>query len=289
MRSYSGELLEAIDEQLALARATGCRLQISHLQAAGRANWHLQAQALEKIERAAQEGIDIEFDIYPYLAGSTVLTQVLPQSALDGGTGAMLTRLQDAGQRREIAREVGKRPADSWGDVLITGVRTAGNRDVVGLTVAEIAAQRGVGPVDTVLDLLMEESGEATIISFNQSDDNLLELLTHPRCTVISDGFYVKGRPHPRLFGTFPELLGKVCREKRWMTLEEAVHKITAKPARRFGMKDAGVLRAGVPADITVFDAETVGSPATYSDPEQPPLGIRLVFRKGRQLWPVVS
>ena len=289
MRSYTGELLEAVDEQIVLARATGCRLQISHLQAAGRANWHLQSRALEKIERAAEEGIDIEFDIYPYLAGSTVLTQLLPQWALDGGTAAMLGRLRDAGQRAGIAAEVGKRPADSWGDVLITGVQTEGNRDVVGCTVAEIALQRGAGPVDTVLDLLIEERGEATIISFNQSDDNLRELLTHRRCTVISDGFYVKGRPHPRLFGTFPELLGKICREKRWMTVEEAVHKITAKPALRFGVKDAGVLRAGMSADITVFDAETVGSPATYSDPEQPPVGIRLVFRKGRQLWPAVS
>jgi N-acyl-D-aspartate/D-glutamate deacylase len=99
----------------------------------------------------------------------------------------------------------------------------------------------------------------------------------------------VSGRPHPRLFGTFPELLGKYCRERQWFTIEEAVHKITAKPATRFGMKDAGCLRAGALADIVVFDPARVGSPATYSDPAQPPTGIDRVYRKGRQLWPPVS
>jgi N-acyl-D-aspartate/D-glutamate deacylase len=126
------------------------------------------------------------------------------------------------------------------------------------------------------------------MISFNQSEDNLRALLTHPKCTVISDGFYVNGRPHPRLFGTFPELLGKYCRERKWLTLEEAVHKITAKPAARFGF-DTGVLRPGVSADIVVFDPARVGSPATYSDPEQAPVGIERSYRKGRQLWPPLS
>ncbi len=286
MRSYTAEVPEAIDEQLDLARATGCRLQISHLQVAGRANWHHLPVALEKIDRAAEEGIDVEFDMYPYLAGSTVLTQLLPQYALEGGAGAMVARLRDPLRRGEIAREVQGRLAQSWSDILITGVRTAENQWVVGSTLLEIATRRGADPAATVLDLVAEERGEATIVSFNQCDENLRALLTHRCCTVISDGFYVKGRPHPRLFGTFPELLGKICREKRWMTVEDAVHRITLKPARRFGMRDVGSLRAGMSADITVFDAETIGSPATYSDPAQPPVGIRLVFRQGRQVWP---
>jgi len=127
------------------------------------------------------------------------------------------------------------------------------------------------------------------MISFNQSEENLRALLTHPRCTVISDGFYVSGRPHPRLFGTFPELLGRYCREKKWLTIEQAVHKITGKPAGRFGLNGAGVLRQGAFADIVVFDPLYVGSPATYSNPEQPPAGIQRVYRKGRQLWPPLS
>lgn len=286
MRSYSWQLLESVNEQLDLARASGCRLQISHLQAVGRANWAKQADALDALDRAAAEGVDVEFDSYPYLAGSTVLSQLLPQSALEGGAPALIGRLLDPGTRREIARSVEDGMAQAWADILISGTRTQVNANLVGLTVADIAAQRGTAPVEAVLDLLVEEEGDVQMISFNQSEENLRALLTNPRCTVISDGFYVSGRPHPRLFGTFPELLGRYCREKGWLSLEEAVHKITAKPARRFGMKDTGVLRPGAYADVVVFDPERIGSPATYNAPEQHPVGIDRVYRKGRQLWP---
>ena len=284
MRSYAWELLEAIDEQVALARSSGCRLQISHLQSVGRTNWPKMEKAFEKIEAARQSGIDVEFDIYPYLAGSTVLSQLLPQSALDGGVGALMGRLTNAAERSEIAKETEDMLARRWSDVLISGVRTAGNQPVVGMTMEEIAVQRGVRPVEAVIDLLIEEEAAVQMICFNQSEPNLRALLTHPLCTVISDGFYVKGRPHPRLFGTFPELLGRYCRELQWFPLEEAVQKITGKPARRFGLKDRGVLEAGAWADVTVFDPGTVGSPATYSDPKQPPTGIRWVMREGRMV-----
>lgn len=286
MRSYSWQLLDSIREQLALARKSGCRLQISHLQAVGRANWGLQAEALELIDSAAQEGVDVEFDSYPYLAGSTVLSQLLPQSALEGGTPALMARLVDAQERTNIARATIAGMAQEWSDILIAGVRSKENRNVVGRTVREIANERGREPVETVLDLLLEEEADVKMISFNQSEENLRALLTHPRCTVISDGFYVTGRPHPRLFGTFPELLGRYCRERKWLSIEEAIHKITAKPAERFGFADAGVLRVGALSDLVVFDPETIGSPATYSHPEQPPTGIDLVIRKGQQLWP---
>lgn len=284
MRNYAGELLEAIDEQVALARASGCRLQISHLQTVGRTNWPKQEQAFEKIEAARRSGIDVEFDIYPYLAGSTVLSQLLPQSALDGGIGALMGRLTNPAKRGEIAKETENMLARRWSDVLISGVGTAGNQPLVGMTMEEIAEQRGVRPVDAVIDLLIEEEAAVQMICFNQSEPNLRALLTHPLCTVISDGFYVKGRPHPRLFGTFPELLGRYCRELQWFPLETAVHKITGKPARRFGLKGRGVLEAGAWADVTVFDPETIGSPATYSDPKQPPTGIAHVMREGRMV-----
>jgi N-acyl-D-amino-acid deacylase len=289
MRSYSWDLLDSVKEQLELARTSGCRLQISHFQAVGRANWNKQAEALGWIERAARDGVDVEFDSYPYLAGSTVLSQLLPQSALDGGTTALVARLLDPLQRAEIARATQDGMAQGWSDILISGVKSAANARLIGRTVAEIAVERDSEPVETALDLLVEEAADVKMISFNQSEDNLRALLTHPRCTVISDGFYVNGRPHPRLFGTFPELLGKYCREKKWLTLEQAVHKITTKPAARFGLKDAGILRPGASADIVVFDPLRVGSPATYSDPEQPPTGIERVYRKGRQLWPPLS
>lgn len=282
MRSYAAGLIDAVREQIELARKTGCRLQISHLQAAGRANWGRLQMAIDEIDSAVREGVDVQFDIYPYQCGSTVLTQWLPHWAMDGGTGAMCSRLSDPAVRPRIADEVESSMAQSWADVTITGVSSIANAGTVGLTVAEIATERGVQPVKVMLDLLEQERGRVNIVSFNQSEPNLRTLLTHPLCSVISDGFYVRGLPHPRLHGTFPELLGRMVREKGWMTLEEAVHKITAKPWARLGEEGRGVLRDGAAADVVVFDPERVGSPATYQQPAQDPKGIKGVFRSGR-------
>ncbi|HZT30989.1 MAG TPA: D-aminoacylase [Bryobacteraceae bacterium] len=284
IRSYSWQLLESVDEQLELARRSGCRLQISHLQAVGRANWAKQEQALEKIERARAEGVDVAFDIYPYTAGSTVMTQFLPQWVLDGGASAMLARLASPAQRTEIAAQVRDQTAQQWSDILVTSARTSANRALLGKSLSEIAGLRALDPVETMLRILEEEQGEVNIVSFNQSEPNLRRLLTHPLCIVISDGFYVKGLPHPRLYGTFPQLLSEICRNRQWMSLEEAVHKVTAKPAARFQMRDRGLLAAGMLADITVFDPRRISSPATYADPERRPEGVRMVFRKGRRL-----
>ena len=281
MRSYANGLVDATREQLDLARATGCRLQISHLQAAGRANWDLQRRALDEIERARAEGIDVEFDIYPYQCGSTVLTQWLPQAALDGGMDTLMTRLHDKATRQKIAEETEQSRAQEWSDLTISGVRSERNRALVGKTIADVAALRGCAGVDAMLDLLIEEHAEVNVICFNQSEDNLRELLSHPLCSVISDGFYVTGKPHPRLHGTFPELLGRVTRERRWLTLAAAVHKITGKPAARLGFRDRGLLREGYMADVTVFDPERVASPATYETPELPPEGIAFILKNG--------
>ncbi len=285
MRSYSWELLESLEEQIRLAQHSGCRLQISHMQAVGRANWSKQEAALERIEQAHAQGIDIEFDSYPFLAGSTVMTQLLPQRALDGGTPALLARLQNSAQRRDIERETEQSMAQSWDDLIVTSVGSAANQPLVGLTVRQIAAGRARPEISTVMDLLLEENAIVNVVSFNQSDDNLRALLTHPRCTVISDGFYVNGRPHPRLFGTFPELLGNYVRDRNWLSLPEAIHKITRKPAERFGLKGRGSLTPGSFADITVFNPATIRSRATYSDPEQAPEGIAFVYRNGRQVF----
>jgi len=273
MRSYASGLVDAVREQLDLARRSGCRLQISHLQAAGRGNWGLQRRALDEIEAARAEGIDVEFDIYPYQCGSTVLTQWLPQWALDGGRAAMLARLADAGVRAQIAEEMEASRAQEWSDITISSVGSAANAGLVGKTIADAAA---------ALELLVEEGGAVNVISFNQSEANLRELLTHPLCSVISDGFYVSGKAHPRLYGTFPELLGGVVRERGWMGLAAAVHKITGKPAARLRWRDRGLLREGYRADITVFDPARVGTRSNYETPEVDPEGIHMVMRDGQ-------
>ncbi|HVW07133.1 MAG TPA: D-aminoacylase [Bryobacteraceae bacterium] len=282
MRSYAEGLVEAVREQIALARATGCRLQISHLQAAGRVNWDLQQRALDEIETARAEGIDVEFDIYPYQCGSTVLTQWLPAWVLEGGKDAMLARLRDEALRPRIAEETEHSRPQLWSDITISGTQSG---KLVGRTIAEIAAERGTEAPFTVLDLLLEEEAGINVISFNQSEGNLRQLITHPLCSVISDGFYVNGKAHPRLYGTFPELLGRVTRELGWMDLPRAIHKITAQPAARLRLPDRGTLRAGYFADVTIFDPAKIASRSTYDDPDREPDGIVSLIKDGRFVY----
>ena len=280
MRSYAGTLLEAAREQISLAEKAGCRLQISHLQASGRDNWNRQQPTLDEIEAARNRGVDVEFDIYPYQCGSTVLTQCLPQWTLDGGNHALVKRLRESKSRQTILDEMKAAPR-YWSDVTISSVASAENEPLIGKTVAEIAELRRVDPEDCVMDLLIEEDAAVNIVSFNQSEDNLRQLITHPLCSVITDGFYVKGKAHPRLYGTYPELLGKLVRERGWLSLSEAIHKSTGKPAARLNLTTRGILRAGNVADLVVFDPVGITSPATYDEPAVAPLGIAYVIKNG--------
>jgi dihydroorotase/N-acyl-D-amino-acid deacylase len=289
MRDYGFRLLEAIDEQVEIARRAGCRLQISHLQAVGRANWALNRLALERVEAARDSGVDIAFDCYPYVAGSTVLSQLLPQTALEGGAGALVARLEDPIERKRLAAETIAGMAHEWTDIFISAVRSDSNRSAIGRNIADLAADRQRDPIDVVFDLLIEERGAVNMLEFNQSEENLRAMLCHPLSLIISDGFYVSGRPHPRLFGTFAELLGTVARDRQWMTLEEAIRKVTGYPASRFGIRDRGFLRPGLMADITVFHPALFRSHATYDRPEQSPAGLKAVIREGRVLLSAVD
>jgi N-acyl-D-amino-acid deacylase len=289
MRSYFGDILESIAEQLELARCTGCRLEISHLLIAGRKNWHLLAQVMEMIEAAHASGIDLSFDCYPYVAGSTVLTQTLPQWCLEGGVESLIARLNDSGIRARIAAETIDSLVWDWKDILISAVASKANGQWVGKDLAYIAAATGKKPIDVLLDLLVEERAAVNIISFNQSEENLRQTLCHPLAMIISDGFYVKGRPHPRLHGTFPTFLGKFVREQKLMSLPEAIRKITSTPAQRFGLSGRGRIAKGYNADITVFDPERIDSDASYDSPETPPKGLHLILREGKTLFRATS
>ncbi len=284
MRNYGAKLVEAVDEQLELARRTGCRLQISHLQAVGTANWHLQKVALDHIHQAVDEGVDVAFDGYPYLAGNTTLTQLLPQWTLDGGVESLEGRLRTKDVRQQIAAEIRANIPFPWTDVYLTSAASARNQHLVGMSLAAVAEERGEDPCESVFDLLLEESGKATMLTFNQSEENLRLVLTDPLAMIITDGLYVPGRHHPRLHGTFPRLLGDLCRRDRWFTLSEAVHKITAKPAMRFGLARRGLLRKGYFADIVIFDPQMIGSQADYEHPERGPEGIHSVYRNGERI-----
>ncbi len=279
MRSYSAGLMEAVEEQISIAEESECRLQISHLQAAGPDHWPLQQHAIAAIEQAFARGVDVAFDAYPWLAGSTVLTQVLPQSALDGGIARLLSRLGDPVQRETIRARI--QPEARWDGVVITSV--ANNAaSLVGRSIQDIADERGCDPENLVLDILLEQQGNVNIVEHCQSMENLHALLTHPLAIVITDGVYTRGRSHPRLYGTFPLLLGDVVRERKWLSLEEAVHKVTGKPAATFHLDDRGRIAEGYVADITVFDPETIHTDASYDMPAVAPAGIKSVWRNGR-------
>ncbi len=281
MRSYSADLVEAVEEQLSIAEASGCRLQISHLQAAGEEYWPLQQRAIDLIDRAATRGVDVAFDAYPWLAGSTVLTQVLPQSALDGGIPALLSRLRDPIQRETIRGHI--KPEAHWDGVVITS--TAYNEDaLVGRSIQEIANERGTDPDSVVMDILLEQEANVNIVEHCQSLENLHALMTHPLATIITDGVYTRGRSHPRLYATFPLLLGDLVRERKWLTLEEAIYKVTQKPARAFRLKGRGSIAEGQVADITAFDPAAIRTDATYERPDVAPSGIRSVFRNGQMV-----
>ncbi len=281
MRSYSAGLVEAVEEQIAIARASGCKLQISHLQAAGDAYWPLQQRATSAIEEASASGVDVAFDAYPWLAGSTVLTQILPQSALDGGIAQLLKRLADPMWRGLIRPDI--KPEARWNGVVITAA-AKDEELLVGRSISDIASERRTTPEDAVMDILLEQGGHVTIVEHCQSLDNLHALLTHPLAMVVTDGVYTRGRSHPRLYATFPLLLGDLVRQRKWLSLEEAIHKVTEKPATRFRMNGRGRIALGYEADITVFDHNSIHTDATYEMPAVPPAGIHSVWRQGKMV-----
>jgi len=183
--------------------------------------------------------------------------------------------------RTRIAADTEESLAQGWQGILISAVESASSKDAVGKSIAEIARLEDKAPVESLLDLLVENRGRVNILQINQSEDNLRQTLTHPLSIIISDGFYVSGRPHPRLYGTFPLWLGHYRRDRGWISLEEAVAKITSRPAERLSLKTRGRLEAGCIADLVLFDAETIDSPATYEDPCVSPVGVAEVYTAG--------
>ncbi len=292
LRDEGHYLLEALEEMIDVAAETGVRLHISHLQAYGRVNWSLLPAALQRIDAARRDGIEITCDRYPYTAGSTVLSAVLPGWVLDGGPGACLGRLRDPGARSEIhaafqeGLDVWHNRAISvgWQNIVVAWTAGEDNRDLQGQSIEEIADSRGVDPVDAVCDLLVEEDLQVSMISHYGSEENLESILKHPACAVATDGIY-GGKPHPRLWGTYPRVLGKYVRERGVLSMPEAVHKATLLPCRIMGIPDRGTVAEGRKADLVVFDPESVRDRATYEKPERSPAGLKAVMVNGRFAW----
>jgi N-acyl-D-amino-acid deacylase len=289
IRGEGETLLEAVEEAMRVGREAEVPVQISHLKAVGRANWPKMARALEIIDEARARGQDVAADMYPYRAGSTRLNALLPSWAHDGGMTALLERLADAGERRRMAvsmRTEGLSKDSRWEEVLIAGCPP--RRDYEGRSIAEIAGETDKEPEEAVFDILLLSEAEATMVIFVMDEANLRLGFRHPAVMVGSDaegrttrGVLAQGKPHPRNFGTFPKLLGHYVREERLVPLEAMVRKMTGLAADRMGFMDRGYIRAGMKADIVVFDPATIRDRATYAEPHQYPDGIPWVFVNG--------
>ena len=294
IRSGGNLLLESIEEVVSLAKEAEIPLHISHFKAGGKRNWHKMEPALKAIEKVHQEGLDITFDIYPYTAGSTMFLAVLPPWALEGGMPKTLQRLKDPSSRAQIKQQFINPPPPlqegppwenyakdaGWENIKISSVMSGKNQSWVGKSVAEIAEAKGKDPAEATLDLLLEEEGRVGMIIFSMDEEKMVMGLRHPLGMICTDGL-LGGKPHPRVYGTFPRVLGRYVRERKDMPLEEAVRKMTSLPAKRLGLKDRGVVAGGMAADLVVFDPETVSDLATYENPRQYPLGIRHVIVNG--------
>ena len=290
MRNEDDRLLDAIDESIDVARLARCPLQISHLKTQGPRNWGKLDEVFKRIDDARRGGMDVMFDRYPYIAYQTGLTNLFPVWSRDGGTAAFFRRLDDSATSDRIKRETLAKVdlIGGWDNVLISGVGRNGDTTAEGKRLGAFAKSKGADPYDATVALLRSSNGSVGMVGFAMSEDNLERILAHPLGMVCSDGggFAIdgasrRGSPHPRGLGTFPRVLGSYVRERKALTLEQAVRKMSALPASRIRLGDRGRLAPRLAADVVVFDPATVADKATFEDPFQYPEGIKLVVVNG--------
>lgn len=290
MRNEDDQLLEAIDEAIAVAHGAGCPLEISHLKAEGPRNWSKQDAAFARIAAGRKAGTDITFDCYPYVAFQTGLTNLFPVWSRDGSDDAFLARLKDPATAARIRTESLAKVEliGGWDNVMISNVSNPADRDAEGARLGTYASQHGVDPYDMAVALLERNHANVGMVGFAMSEDNVDRIYAHPLSMVCSDGgaFAVSGpahvgHPHPRGLGTFPRVLARYVRERKVLTLAQAIHKMTGMPAARLRLRDRGRLAVNAAADVVVFDPATVRDTATYSDPFQYPVGIPTVIVNG--------
>src|SRR5688572_859060 len=295
MRSEADELLEAIDEALRIGREGGVPVEIYHLKAAGRRNWHKAALAVAKIDSARAAGQDVAADMYPYVAGGTGLAACLPPWA--SADNKLLANLENPETRARMKAEVLQERTE-WENlcqlatpegVRISALRSPQYQQYSGQTVAQIATALGREWPDVVMDLVLAERARIGAMYFIASEENLAMQMRQPWIKFGTDAGGIdpdsaRSLTHPRAYGTFTRVLGKYVREDRVMPLEEAVRKMSSAVANRLSIQDRGVLREGAFADIVVFDPVTVIDKATYQQPHQLSVGMHHVFVNGVQV-----
>ena len=284
IRNEGAGLLAALDEAIAAARACGARLEVSHLKAVGKPNYGLVTAALERLDQARSDGLDVAWDVYPYTASSTTLTARLPTWALAGGT--LLDRLADPAERRRIAEALRSDRLLDPSAVVIASLPPGPYEDCRGRSLADIAQRDDVDAAEAVLRVLEQHRAAVSVVNHAMSEDDVVTVLQHPCTSVASDGWILDatgtGHPHPRNFGTFPRVLGRYTRDLGVLSLPEAIRRMTSLPASRLGFDDRGVVKPGAVADLVVLDPAQVADRSTYDDPWQLSVGIEHMLVAGQ-------
>lgn len=290
LRDEGEAVLEAIEEALIIGQQAGARVQISHLKQDTKAYWGNTQKMLDLIERYRAQGVDVTVDQYPYIAYSTGLGTTLPNWALAGGTEKLKERLQDPATRRKIFDEVlatnKQRGYDDFDYTAVSSCRF--NKSYEGKTVRDISRLLGrrdshESDVDTVLDLMAQ--GGVSVVTKAMSEEDVANIMRYPNTAIASDGGVVEfgeGRPHPRNYGTNARVFHEYVRQRKILTLEDAVRKMTSLPAQIFRFKDRGLIREGYAADLVLFDPAQVRDLATFAQPHQYSTGFDVVLVNGK-------
>jgi N-acyl-D-amino-acid deacylase len=293
IRSEADRFLEALDEAFEIGRKAGTPVEIYHLKASGKRNWPKETQAIEKINAARKSGLDVSACMYPYTAGATGLTSVLPPWA--SADGKLFDNLADPLVRAKLKAEMAM-PETDWENmgqlagpeaILISRLNKPENQAFAGKRLSEIARMQNKDWRDAAMDLILTERSRVETTYFLMSEENVKLQLQQPWMAIGTDAGGVdpeemKGRlVHPRAYGSFPKILGLYVREQKVVELEDAVRKMTSSVTRRLSVRDRGLLQEGLFADIAVFNPDTIIDRATYEDPNQLSVGVEHVFVNG--------
>jgi N-acyl-D-amino-acid deacylase len=286
IRDESNKVMEAIEEAIDVARATGVHVEIVHLKCSGMDNWGKAAQILDRIAGARAEGCDIDCDAYPYTAGANPLKNLLPGWVQIGGNEAMLARLAQPDARARMTAEIAGHGLNNWGRIpsweAVQVSISPRLPETAGQTVASLAATRGCDPIDQICDHLIADNGATRVLVTSISEDDIRTIVRSPTALVGSDGNCVatygivsQGKPHPRFYGTFPRIISRYVQDERLIPLEQAIYKMTGGSAKALKLRDRGLLRVGYRADLAIFDPDEFRDQATYANPHQYASGAR--------------
>jgi dihydroorotase/N-acyl-D-amino-acid deacylase len=297
MRSEGDGMVAALDETFRIAREAHIPAEIWHLKVAGKKNWGHMPEMIKRIEAARASGLDITADTYAYTAWFNDMSAFVPPWAHDGGNEKMVERLKDPALRARIIKDI-RTPSAAWDNewdevpgpesILVGVVKNPALRGLQGQTIAAIAKSRGKDPLETLLDILVEDNGFTGCAVFGMQEDDVVLALVQPWTSINNDssgtspeGILGQEHPHPRAYGTFPRILRKYVREEHRLSLEEAIRKFAALPAQRMRLTDRGVLKLGLWADVVVFDPQTIADRSTFSAPNELAVGMRWVLVNG--------